>query len=118
MATFNRLSVAVAATLLCAAPLRAAETVVGVVTAVADDAVHLSQPKAGERMLTLSAQTRYRLWITHRPWQQSDVADRSLVTVGRCVAVELRADGSGKADLVRVNGDEVGSLFCPCRSSH
>jgi hypothetical protein len=96
-----------------------AETLLGAVTSVSGDALEMRckvERQVTSRVVTLTKDTQYIRWITHQPWQQSTVADRSLLKAGRCVAVELKAGDLRVAKLVRINTDEVGTIYYPCRN--
>jgi hypothetical protein len=95
----------------------AAETFVGAVTAVSGDSVQIKSDRGQERAVTLDGKTQYVRWITHQPWQQSSVADRSFVKAGRCVSVDLRDGAEHVAKVVRVSTDEIGTIYSPCRSA-
>ena len=112
--TRMRLSVGMAVLLLGLSTMAAAETVVGVVTAVSGGEVRVKPRHGEERVATLDARTAYARWITHQPWQQETVADRGFVKAGRCVAVELRRDDERLAKLVRVSLGELGTVHSPC----
>ncbi|HXK10068.1 MAG TPA: hypothetical protein VMT70_10515 [Vicinamibacteria bacterium] len=103
-----------AALLLGLSTMAAAETVVGVVTAVSGDEVRVKTRHGEERVATLNVRTAYARWITHKPWQQETVADRAFVKAGRCVAVELQRDDPRVAKVVRISPDEVGTVYSPC----
>jgi len=104
--------------LLAGAQLRAAQAFVGSITVVSEDSIHVKTNDDGVRELLLDDKTQYVRWITHQPWQQSTVADRTLLKVGRCISVEPRGDDTHVAKLVRINTDEIGTIWCPCRSAH
>jgi hypothetical protein len=95
----------------------AAETLVGAVTTVSDVALQVKTNDGAVRAVTLDSKTAYVRWITHKPWQQSSVADHSLVKPGRCVAVDLRNGNEHVAKLVQISTDEIGTIYCPCRSA-
>jgi hypothetical protein len=119
MRTRSRRAVVAVALLLTASGVRAAaETVVGAVTAVSQDAVQIKPNRGEERTVTLDAKTEYVGWITHQPWQRSTAADRGSVKTGRCISVDLRDGADRVAKVVRINTDEIGSIYCPCRSAH
>jgi hypothetical protein len=118
MWTINRLSLGMVFLLLGPAPkAAAAETLVGAVTGVSADSLRIKTNHGEERAVGIDAKTQYVRWITHQPWQQSTVADRSFVRTGRCVSVELRGADGQLAKLVRINTDEIGTVYCPCRSA-
>jgi hypothetical protein len=118
MWTRNRLTFSLAL-LVMGSTLKASatETLVGAVTGGSQDSVQLKTNEGAERAVTLDSKTRYVRWITHRPWQQSTAADRSFVQTGRCIAAELRDDHAHAAKMVRINTDEIGTIFCPCRGA-
>jgi hypothetical protein len=104
--------------LLLAGNARAVPTLVGAVTVVSEGVVHVKTNDGGVKELTIDDKTQYIRWITHQPWQQSTVADRSFIKVGRCISVEPRADDDRVAKIIRVNTDEIGTIWCPCRTAH
>jgi hypothetical protein len=112
----TRLSLGIALLLMGATRrTAAAETIVGVVTELFQDSVQVRPNRGGApREVTLDGDTKYMRWITHQPWQQSTVADRSFVKTGRCISVEPRGDAH-VAKLVRISADEVGTIYSPCR---
>ena len=85
---------------------------VGVVTAVDGTSVQVTA-KAGAKSLRLDGKSQFVKWITHQPWQQDNRADRSKLTVGRCVQVE--SDGASVARLIRINLDDTGTIWSPCK---
>ena len=93
------------------------KTLVGAVTTVTPDSVQVKTDRGEERAVTLDAKTQYVLWITHQPWQRSTVADHSSVKTGRCVSIDLRGSDDYVAKVVRINTDEIGTIYCPCRSA-
>ena len=93
-----------------------AETIVGAVFSTSGDTVRIKTAQGVEHAITLDQKTQYVRWITHQPWQQSNAADRAFVTAGRCVAVDLRSGDEHLAKVVRISTDEIGTIYCPCRS--
>jgi hypothetical protein len=91
-----------------------AETVVGTVTSLTATSAIVAPSTGPARSIAIARETRYMRWITHKPIQESTTADRSYLTVGRCVAVEIDKDGT-TARLARISPDEVSTIWCPCR---
>jgi hypothetical protein len=87
----------------------------GIVTSIGEDSIEITTSNGSEESIRTDRTTSYVKWVTHPPWQQRTVADRSVVKLGRCVAIELRAGDSAVAALVRINDDPIGSLGSPCR---
>ena len=85
---------------------------VGVVTAVDGNTVQVTA-KGATKSLRLDGKSQFVKWITHQPWQQDNRADRNKLTVGRCVQVE--ADEANVARLVRINLDDTGTIWSPCK---
>jgi hypothetical protein len=118
MATRKRLTLGMVLLLLGPTlEVAAAETLVGAVTGVSGDSVQIKSDRGQERAVTLDGKTQYVRWITHQPWQQSTVADRSFVKAGRCISVDLRGGDEHLAKVVRISTDEIGTIYCPCRSA-
>ena len=118
MATRKRLALGMAFVLLGPSlKVAAAETFVGAVTRVSGDSVEIKTNRGEERGVVLDGKTQYVRWITHQPWQQSNVADRSFVKVGRCVSVDLRGGDEHVAKAVRISTDDIGTIYCPCRNA-
>ena len=92
----------------------AAHRVTGLVTAVADESLQITN---SEQTTTISTddKTGYMKWITHKPWQQDSRADRRSVAAGSCVDIELRGGDGNVAKMVRINTEPAGSLFDPCK---
>jgi endonuclease YncB( thermonuclease family) len=89
---------------------------VGVVTAVDGQAVQVTAGAGVTKVLRLDGQSQILKWITHQPWQQDTRADRAALTTGRCVQVESRDGDAQAARLIRVNLDDVASIWSPCRN--
>jgi endonuclease YncB( thermonuclease family) len=88
---------------------------VGVVTAVDGSSVQLTARAGATKSLRLDGKSQFVKWITHQPWQQDNRADRSKLTVGRCVQVESQDADASLVRLVRINLDDVETMWSPCR---
>src|SRR5262249_28447671 len=104
-------------TLLGPATLTASETVAGVVTAVSEASIELKVKDGSPRAVKLAPDTKYVRWVTHQPWQQSNVADKHQLQVRRCVSARLKDDDEQVAELIYISMDDVGSIYSPCRDA-
>ena len=107
-----------AAVVTCAVAASAlSNRVVGVVAGVDAAGMTLQLASRGTAMTAIKfdAETAYMKWVTHKPWQGGGLLDTRALVQGRCVEVELKADGS-VAKVIHINDDAAGSVFDPCRS--
>jgi len=86
---------------------------VGVVTAVDGNSVQVTAKAGATTSLRLDGKSQFVKWITHQPWQQDNRVDRSKLTIGRCVQIE--AGDANVARLVRINLDDTGTVWSPCK---
>ncbi len=86
----------------------------GIVTAVDANSVQVAAGPGAITSLHLDGKSQFAKWITHQPWQQDTRADRSKLTVGRCVQVE--SDDASVARRIRINLDDTGTIWSPCKS--
>jgi hypothetical protein len=86
---------------------------VGVVTAVDGNSVQVTAKAGATTSLHLDGRSQFVKWITHQPWQQDNRADRSKLTIGRCVQID--SDDANVARLVRINLDDTGTVWSPCK---
>jgi hypothetical protein len=92
-----------------------AHRVTGVVTAVGDESLQITN-REQTTTVGVDDKTGYMKWITHQPWQQDTRASRQSVAAGSCVDIELRAGDGRVAKLVRINTEPAGSLFDSCKT--
>ena len=85
---------------------------VGVITAIDGNSVQVTAKAGAAKSLRLDGKSQFVKWITHQPWQQDNRADRSKLTVGRCVQIE--SDDASIARLIRINLDDTGTIWSPC----
>ena len=98
-----------------ASSAQTADKIVGAVVSMNEDSLQVTAKSGTTQSVRLDGKTGYVKWITHQPWQQDSRADRTFLHVGRCVTIEVRRDDPGVAKLIRINTDEVGTLWNPCR---
>lgn len=98
-----------------ASSAHAANAIVGVITGVNEDSVQVSTRSGTVESVRLDVKTGFMKWITQRPWQQDNRADRTALRVGRCVAIDMRRDDSRVAKLIRISTEEPGTIGYPCR---
>jgi hypothetical protein len=94
----------------------AGREVTGLVTAATDKSLEIRTHGKETTTISVDDKTGYMKWITHQPWQQDNRASRQSVAVGSCVDIELRADDSRVAKIVRINADGAGTLYDPCKA--
>ena len=90
-------------------------SLVGTLTAVKEGSVQVRTTRERESSFLTTRRTQYVKWIIHQPWQESPVADRRLLTVGRCVSISTRSAEADVADLIRVSSEPRGTIWDPCR---
>jgi hypothetical protein len=88
---------------------------VGAVASVTSNSLDVMTKSEGTKSVRLDSRTQYLAWITHKPWQASQHASFSSLSVGRCVEVDLRSAGTNDAKMVWVSTEPIGSLYDPCR---
>ena len=93
----------------------AADKIVGVVASINADSLQVTTKIGTTQSVRLDGKTGYVKLITHQPWQQDSWADRTFLHVGRCVTIQVRRDDTGVAKLIRINTDEAGTIWNPCR---
>jgi hypothetical protein len=93
-----------------------ARRVTGLVRAATGTSLQITTFREGEATVSIDARTDYMKWITHKPWQQDNSANRRTVGAGSCVDVQLRSDQGAVAKSVFVNADGAGTLYDPCRA--
>ena len=89
--------------------------VTGLVTAATNTSVQIRTIGEGDATVGVDGRTDYMKWITHKPWQQDNSANRGSVGAGSCVDLQLRSDAGRVAKIVRINADGAGTLYDPCR---
>ena len=117
MSTFAIRTIVAGFSLLTLAPSTGAggRRLVGVIVGMSPHAVEISMSHGTSRTIRVDNKTRYVKWVTHQPWQQSTRADVTLLRAGRCISVELRAPAPDVAKVIRINTDEPGAVWNPCR---
>jgi hypothetical protein len=89
--------------LAAAEPLK---TITGRVTGLEGDVVTVRIEPGESIEILLVSGTRYRKWITQKPWQQSTRAKRSFLEVGKRVSIDVAAGEKGlEARVVRIATD-------------
>ena len=91
-----------------------APRMVGAVASVTQNSLDVVTKSEGTKSVRLDSSTQYMKWITHKPFQGSQDADFSSLSVGRCVQVDLRSAGANDAKMVWVSTEPAGSLYDPC----
>jgi hypothetical protein len=89
---------------------------VGAVASVTPDSLDVMTKSEGTKSVRLDRSTYYMKWITHKPWQESQQADFTSLTVGRCVEVDLRSADTKEAKRVWVSTEPIGSFYDPCHT--
>jgi hypothetical protein len=89
--------------------------IVGSIASVTPSSLDVVTKSEGTKSVHLDERTQYMKWITQKPWQQSQQADFTSLSVGRCVEVDLRSADGSDAKLVRVSTEPTGSIGDPCR---
>jgi hypothetical protein len=87
---------------------------VGAVASVTPNSLDVMTKSEGMQSVRLDNRTEYMKWITHKPWQASQQADFSSLSVGRCVEVDLRSADANQAKMVWVSTEPIGSIYDPC----
>jgi hypothetical protein len=87
---------------------------VGAIASVTPNSLDVMTKSEGTKTVRLDRSTQYLTWITHRPWQGSQQASFTSLSVGRCVEVDLRAAGTNDAKTIWVSTEPIGSLHDPC----
>ena len=90
--------------------------IVGAVASVTPNSLEVMTKSEGTKAVRLDRSTQYMKWITHKPWQESQQADFTSVTVERCVEVDLRSAETNEAKMVWVSTEPIGSIYDPCLS--
>jgi len=117
MSTFAIRTIVAGICLLILAPSAVAggRRLVGVIVGMNPHAVEISMSHGTSRTIRVDNKTRYVKWVTHQPWQQNTRADVTLLRAGRCVSIELGAAAPDVAKVIRINTDEPGTVWNPCR---
>jgi hypothetical protein len=90
--------------------------ITGAVASVTPNSLEVMTKSEGTKAVRLDSSTQYVTWITHKPWQGSQHADFTSLTVGRCVEADLRSADANEAKMVWVSTEPIGSIYDPCRS--
>jgi hypothetical protein len=114
--TWMGITVAVAVALGATAASAGARRVTGVVKAATSTSLQIMTIREGEATVGVDGRTEYMKWITHKPWQQDNSANRGSVGAGSCVDVQLRSDQGAVAKSVWINTDGAGTLYDPCKA--
>jgi hypothetical protein len=93
-----------------------APKVVGVVSSVAGDSLHIKTRNEASHSVRLDVRTEYIRWITAKPWGQDNHADRRALDLGRCVQIDVRADDASLAKRIWVSVDAPGTFSDPCKA--
>jgi hypothetical protein len=88
--------------------------IVGSIASVTQSSLDIATKNEGRKSVQLDSSTNYLKWITHKPWQASQQADFSSLSVGRCVEVDLRSADANQAKMVWVSTEPIGSIYDPC----
>jgi hypothetical protein len=97
----------------CWADARSAR-MVGAVASVTPNSLDVMTKSEGTKSVRLDRSTQYMKWITHKPWQDSQQADFTSLSVGRCVEVDLASGDANQAKMVWVSTEPIGSIYDPC----
>ena len=89
---------------------------VGAIASFTPNSLDVMTKSEGTKSVRLNSSTQYLKWITHKPWQESQRASFTSLSVGRCVEVDLRSADTNDAKMVWVSTEPIGSLYDPCHS--